>query len=89
MWQKGACFEAIEWYRNYRNKFTTHAACATEAPIDEEDAFRNSGRLVFNPYSIDDMQAMYKQEPKFTADIVVNISVKDDNTIPNSKVRET
>ena len=87
MWQKGACFEAIEWYRNYRNKFTTHAACATEAPIDEEDAFRNSGRLVFNPYSIDDMQAMYKQDPKFTADIVVNISVKDDNTIPNSKVK--
>ena len=32
------------------------------------------------------MQAMYKQDPKFTADIVVNISVKDDNTIPNSKV---
>ena len=33
------------------------------------------------------MQAMYKQDPKFTADIVVNISVKDDNTIPNSKVK--
>lgn len=87
MWQKGACFQAIEWYRNYRNKFTTHAACATEAPIDEEDAFRNSGRLVFSPYAIDDLQAAYKKDPEYTADICIDISTKNDNTISNSKIK--
>ena len=34
MWEKGACFQAIEWYRNFRNKFTTHSFCATEAPVE-------------------------------------------------------
>ena len=86
MWEKGACFQAIEWYRNFRNKFTTHAFCATEAPVDEEDAFRNSGNLVFNPYSIDDLQKKYKREPLYTADIMVNTSVKDESTIAKSKI---
>jgi len=86
MWEKGACFEAIEWYRNYRNKFTTHAACATEAPIDEEDAFRNSGRLVFSPYSIDDLQKKYKCDPLYTADIKINTAVKNESTIAKSKI---
>lgn len=86
MWEKGACFQAIEWYRNFRNKFTTHSFCATEAPVDEEDAFRNSGNLVFNPYSIDDMQKAYKADPLYTADIVVNTSVKDESTLKKSKI---
>ena len=86
MWEKGACFQAIEWYRNFRNKFTTHAFCATEAPVDEEDAFRNSGNLVFNPYSIDDLQKKYKKAPMYTADIVVNTSHKNEETIKKSKI---
>lgn len=86
MWEKGACFQAIEWYRNFRNKFTTHAFCATEAPVDEEDAFRNSGNLVFNPYSIDDLQKKYKKAPMYTADIVVNTSYKNEETIKKSKI---
>ena len=86
MWEKGACFQAIEWYRNFRNKFTTHSFCATEAPVDEEDAFRNSGNLVFNPYSIDDLQKACKADPLYTADIVVNTSVKDESTIKKSKI---
>ena len=85
MWEKGACFQAIEWYRNFRNKFTTHSFCATEAPVDEEDAFRNSGNLVFNPYSIDDLQRAYKKDPKFTADIIIG-SGKSEKTIRESKI---
>ena len=85
MWEKGACFQAIEWYRNFRNKFTTHSFCATEAPVDEEDAFRNSGNLVFNPYSIDDLQKKYKREPIYTADIIIDGN-KNESSIEKSKV---
>ena len=85
MWEKGACFQAIEWYRNFRNKFTTHSFCATEAPVDEEDAFRNSGNLVFNPYSIDDLQKKYKREPLYTADIIIDGN-KNESSIEKSKI---
>lgn len=71
MWEKGACFDAINWYRNFRNKFKTHAFAATEAPLDEEEAFRNSGNLVFNPYSIADMRKQYVKRPLYYADIVL------------------
>ena len=57
MWSLGATFEAINWYRNYRNKFLSHAYMASEAPIDEVEAFRNSGRLVFDPYSIEALKS--------------------------------
>ena len=85
MWEKGACFQAINWYRNFRNKFKTHAFCATEAPIDEEEAFRNSGNLVFNPYSIDDLRHGEVKKPKFLADIVTS-GKKSYNTIRDSKI---
>ena len=85
MWEKGACFQAIEWYRNFRNKFTTHSFCATEAPVDEEDAFRNSGNLVFNPYSVDDLQKKYKREPIYTADIIIDGN-KNESSIEKSKI---
>lgn len=85
MWQKGACFQAIEWYRNYRNKFKTHAFCATEAPIDEEEAFRNSGNLVFNPYAIDELRSGEVKKPKFFADIVLS-GKKGKQMIRDSKI---
>lgn len=56
MWKLGACFEAINWYRHTRNKHKNHAYMATEAPIDPVEAFRNSGNLIFDPYSIDDLK---------------------------------
>ena len=85
MWEKGASFQAIQWYRNFRNKFKTHAFCATEAPIDEEEAFRNSGNLVFNPYSIDDLRKGMVKEPKYYADIVLS-GKKGSQMLRDSKV---
>lgn len=86
IWNKGACFQAIQWYRNFRNKFKTHAFCATEAPIDEEEAFRNSGNLVFNPYSIDDLKQGEKKEPRYYADILLS-GKKGTQMIENSQVK--
>lgn len=85
MWERGACFQAIEWYRNFRNKFKTHAFCATEAPIDEEEAFRNSGNLVFNPYAIDELRKGEVEKPKYMADIILS-GKKGEHMIRNSKI---
>lgn len=80
MWKLGATFEAINWYRHFRNKFMTHAFMATEAPVDEVEAFRSSGNLIFNPYSIDAMQQEEMKEPLHYGRIVVAMtkSGKDD-----------
>jgi len=70
MWKLGACFEAINWYRHTRNKHKNHAYMATEAPIDPVEAFRNSGNLVFDPYSIDALREDCKpRPPQYTANI--------------------
>lgn len=71
LWMLGAPFEAINWYRNTRNKHMSHASMATEAPVDPVDAFKNSGKMVFDQYNIDEMQRLYKREPKYRANIVL------------------
>ena len=87
MWQLGASFEAINYYRWERNSFKSHAAMATEYPIDEVEAFRSSGNLVFNPYSITDLQEECLKEPAYRADIVVGKGQKSKNLIRNSNVK--
>lgn len=86
MWNLGATFEAINWYRNYRNKFLTHAYMASEAPIDEVEAFRNSGRLIFDPYSIDAFKRSYAAPSYQWADVVVG-SEKSFSTIMESTLK--
>lgn len=86
MWQLGASFDAINWYRNYRNKFLTHAFMASEAPIDEVEAFRNSGKLVFDPYYIDEMQEKYREDNFRWADIDMAYT-KDSSSFHEAKIR--
>ena len=71
LWKLGATFEAIQWYRKTRNKHMSHSSMATEAPIDPVDAFKNSGKMVFDQYNIDTMQKYYKRDPKYRANIVL------------------
>lgn len=53
LWQKGASFEAINWYRLRRNTFRSHTYIATEAPSDDVEAFRASGNLIFDMYAVE------------------------------------
>ena len=76
MWKLGATFEAINWYRNYRPKFLTHAYMASEAPIDHVEAFRNSGNLIFDPYIIDQFEESNRDDNYQYADI----SMPDERT---------
>ncbi len=69
MWTLGATFEHINWYRHKRLSYHDHANMATEAPIDAVEAFKNSGRSIFNPYAIDDMRNAYCRQPRFCGDI--------------------
>lgn len=87
MWKLGASFEAINWYRNYRNKFLTHAYMASEAPIDEVEAFRNSGNLIFNPYTIEDLKDACTETKYRWADIDINAEDKSHASIMESRIR--
>ena len=70
LWQKGATFEAINWYREKRNEFRTHSYFATEFPSDDVECFMAAGNLIFNKYSVDAMRATMQKEPIFVGNIV-------------------
>ena len=70
LWQKGASFEAINWYRNKRNEFRTHSYFATEFPGDDVECFMAAGNLIFNKYSVDAMSAKMKRPPVFVGNII-------------------
>lgn len=71
LWKMGACFEAINWYRNKRNEYKAHGYMASEAPIDPVEAFRDAGNAVFDPYAIDDFKedCQAPKKPLYTANI--------------------
>lgn len=87
MWQLGADFDAINYYRWERNSFKSHASMATEYPIDEVEAFRSSGNLVFNPYSIADLRDECEKAPVYRADIVVGNGRKGRTLIKDSTIK--
>ena len=73
LWEKGATFEAINWYRYRRNAVRSHTYIATEAPSDDVEAFRMSGNLVFDMYRIEALErhkTQGKKEPVFIGNIV-------------------
>jgi len=73
LWQKGASFEAINWYRHRRNKYRSHTYLATEAPSDDVEAFRASGNLIFDMYSVEALRRHEKlgeKKPIAVGDIV-------------------
>lgn len=88
LWNLGASFEAINWYRKTRNKHLSHASMATEAPIDPVDAFKNSGRMVFDQYNVDEMMRLYQRKPKYRANIVLPAqTTKNKSYYKNAKIK--
>lgn len=70
MWQLGATFEHIMWYRRKRLTYHDHANMATEAPIDPVEAFKSSGNLVFDPYRLDEMEQAYARSPIYIGELI-------------------
>ncbi len=91
LWEKGASFEAINWYRYRRNSVRSHTYIATEAPSDDVEAFRMSGRLVFDMYRIEALERHPKQGKKEPAYIgnIVSKTEKGEDAIYTAKFVET
>lgn len=70
LWEKGASFEAINWYRNKRNEFSTDSYMATEFPSDDVEAFTAAGNLVFDKYCVDAMRSRMEKRPAFVGNII-------------------
>lgn len=70
LWNKGASFEAINWYREKRNEFRTHSYFATEFPGDDVECFMAAGNLIFNKYSVEAMMLKMKKVPVFIGNII-------------------
>lgn len=91
LWEKGATFEAINWYRYKRNNYRTHTYIATEAPSDDIEAFRMSGKLVFDMYRIEALErhrTQGKKEPAYIGNIVSRTE-KGEDAIYTAKLVET
>lgn len=56
LWTLGATFEAINWYIEKRKDYMDHSDMAAEFPSDDVEAFKNSGKNVFNIYQLDKLK---------------------------------
>ncbi len=68
LWNKGATLEAINWYKQKRRGYTSHADMAAEFPSDDIEAFKHSGAKVFNQYKVEELRKSCK-DPKFIGDV--------------------
>lgn len=87
-WQRGATFEAINWYRYKRNEYRTHSFMATEFPCDDVECFVAAGNLVFNKYAVDAMKERMQKEPIFVGNIVGDDD-KSERAIQSARLVET
>lgn len=68
LWEKGATFEAINWYLHKRSEFQDHADMAAEYPSDDIEAFKHSGAKVFDQYKVEKVAKSCKP-PKYVGDV--------------------
>ncbi len=88
LWEKGASFEAINWYRC---KYRPHTQLATEAPSDDIEAFRASGNRVFDPFRVEALEhhkTLGKKDPIFIGSIVSKTE-KGEDAIYSARLVET
>ena len=65
LWESGATFEGIRWYRTKRKDYDDFADMASEAPSNDIEAFQHSGTKVFSIYDIYELQKDC-QAPSYT-----------------------
>lgn len=68
LWQWGATFESIAWYRINRKRYKDHADMASEFPSDDIEAFKHSGHKVFDQYKCEALRATCKT-PRHIGDV--------------------
>lgn len=70
LWKKGASLESINWYVKKRASFHDHASMASEAPSDDVECFKHSGRTIFDQYLIDKYKKEYVRDPEYRGEIM-------------------
>lgn len=60
LWQWGATLESIYWYTINRKRYKDHADMASEFPSNDIEAFKHSGRKVFNQYKVEELRKTCK-----------------------------
>lgn len=68
LWECGATFEAINWYREERRKYHDHGQMASEYPSDDVEAFVHSGSMVFDRYNVEKFRPACRA-PKVVGDV--------------------
>lgn len=75
MWQLGSTLENILWYLLKHLELSRHSDMASEAPIDDIEAFSNTDALAFDMYDIDEMEKLYVKNPIKVGDIYSEYSL--------------
>lgn len=70
LWKKGASLEGINWYAEKRASFHDHASMASEAPSDDVECFKHSGRTIFDQYLVDKYAREYSRQPEYKGEIM-------------------
>ncbi len=78
LWEQGATFAGINWYRTKRKGFADHADMASEAPSNDIEAFKHSGKRVFDIYRIEELKRNIKP-PKFIGDVQGKATIGKDS----------
>ncbi|MEG1724102.1 MAG: hypothetical protein RR313_01780 [Anaerovoracaceae bacterium] len=78
LWEQGATFNGINWYRTKSKAFEDHADMASEAPSNDIEAFKHSGNKVFDIFKIEELKKG-KQYPKFIGEVHGNSSKGKDS----------
>lgn len=68
LWECGATFESINWYREERKKYHDHGQMASEYPSDDVEAFVHSGSMVFDRYNVEKLRPGCRS-PKAVGDV--------------------
>lgn len=69
MWTLGSSLENIMWYLLKHLELSRHSDMASEAPIDDIEAFSNTDSLAFDMYDIEEMEQRDVKEPVKVGDI--------------------
>lgn len=70
LWKKGASLESINWYVQKRSSFHDHASMASEAPSDDVECFKHSGRTIFDQYLVDKYSKEFARNPEYKGEIM-------------------
>lgn len=69
MWTLGSSLENIMWYLLKHLELSRHSDMASEAPIDDIEAFSNTDSLAFDMYDIEEMEQRDVKDPVKVGDI--------------------